>query len=318
MASQWIDAATARRIVADGGSLSAAEDSICIRAHAGMLNSRAARLQYGDESKDNCPVPKEFWWAEGDLALEQNWEAGDFSTWIKQEIELRAFGVKFDLAAILALLPIERRPIVARSLSVESNPDWVSARAACAIIEKHEGMYYTGARRRLIELAELGFVSARAVQMSRHHRHSTSLTIEREWDVPLWFWESCIHSTEAKIDWALGSFGGNAFVEKSWCRVNLVGVHFLRAALAPPTETQSDDDKDDGEDGGSKPRLPDPRLQKWWDGKASVREGLSIDDLWTLARASFPDHHISRDRMRVLAGGRKRGPKPIGDESAAE
>lgn len=319
MASQWINAATARLIVADGGSLSNAERSICVRAHNGLLNTRAKRFHFGDQKKEDCFLPGDFWWAEGELALDQDWEAGDFSTWLEQKAELRAFGVEFELVGILALLPIERRPIVARSLSVEANQAWLSARAAREMIEKHEGLYWQAAQRRLIELAELGFVSARAVQMSRHHQRSTSLVVEREWDVPLWFWESCMKSTEAKVDWTLGSFSGNAFVDRHWCRINLTGVHFLRAALMPHEEPKSDQrEMNEGEGDRGKLRLPDSKLTQWWESKAGARDGLSIEELLTLARVKFPDNHISRDRIRDLARGRKRGPKPISDKSTAE
>lgn len=317
MASQWIDAATARRIVADGGSLSGAERSICTRAHAGMLSSRARLFLFGEEKKENCLLPSDFWWAEGHIALEQDWVTGDFSTWMEKKIELRAFGVEFDAAGILAFLPVERRPIIARSLSVEADPNWLSTRAAREEIEKREGLYWQDAQRRLIELVELGFVSARAVQMTRHHPRSTSLTIEREWDVPLWFWDACMRSTDAKADWTLGSFSGKAFVGGNWSHVKLTGVHFLRDTLIPPSEARSEQSEVCEQD-DSKPRLPELKLMKWWDALAGARDGLSNEELLILARAKFPENHVARDRIRVLAGGRKRGPRPKSDKSAAE
>jgi hypothetical protein len=53
-------------------------------------------------------VPAEFWWAEGEGALKQNWRTGDFDTWIDQEVHLRAFGVKFlraDIEKLIAVVP---------------------------------------------------------------------------------------------------------------------------------------------------------------------------------------------------------------------
>lgn len=312
MASQWIDAATARKIVAGDGSLFGAERSICVRAHAGMLNTRAKLFHFGEQRKENCPLPASFWWAEGHEALEQDWASGDFSTWLEHKIELRAFGVEFDLAGILDFLPAERRPIVARSLSVEASPDWLSARAARELIGKQENICERAAERRLIELAALGFAPARAVQMSRSHQRSPRPTVEREWDVPVWFWENCIHSAQARIDWTLGRFAGNQFIGGHYCRVDLVGVHFLRAALILPDGPKSEANDEVG-GSESKPRLPDAKLIKWWDDKVAVRDSLPIDELWLIARNKFPDHHIARDRIRELASGRKRGPKPIGE-----
>lgn len=43
----------------------------------------------------DCDVPSGFWWAEGHDALTQNWELGDFETWIKKTVQYQAFGVRF-------------------------------------------------------------------------------------------------------------------------------------------------------------------------------------------------------------------------------
>lgn len=317
MASQWIKAETARRIVADGGNLSDAERLICERAHAGMLTGRATLFYSGDEQKRDCIIPAEFWWARGELALEQDWKAGDFSTWLDQKIELRAFGAEFELDGVLTLLPIERRPIVARSLSVESNPDWLATRAALELIVELEQAYAPAAMRRLLELCSLGFVAARAVQMTRRReRHGASPNVEREWDVPRWFWQEIASSSNARIDWALGSFGGTGYVDRQHIRVDLIGVHFFRAALE--AGGAAPDQSSDANQLPTKPRLPDANLNEWWDKKAAVRDGLAIDELLAIARTKFPNNHVSRDRIRDLARGRKRGPKPIGDKSAAE
>jgi hypothetical protein len=46
------------------------------------------------------------WWAEGEVALTQNWTAGDFDTWTpNQKIHMEAFGVSFLRAEIEKLLP---------------------------------------------------------------------------------------------------------------------------------------------------------------------------------------------------------------------
>jgi len=51
-------------------------------------------------------LPAEFWWAKGHQALNQNWPAGDFDTWIKGgQVHLEAFGVSFFRADIEKLIP---------------------------------------------------------------------------------------------------------------------------------------------------------------------------------------------------------------------
>lgn len=57
------------------------------------------------------------------------------------------------------------------------------------------------------------------------------------------------------------------------------------------------------------PPLSNAELQKWWAEKSKVRDSLTKEELLTLVRAKFPDKHISRERVRDLAGARKRGPK---------
>lgn len=57
--------------------------------------------------------------------------------------------------------------------------------------------------------------------------------------------------------------------------------------------------------------LSDAELDRWWESRAKVRDHLTKDELLTLVRAKYPDRHISRDRIRDLAGPRKTGPKTV-------
>jgi Spy/CpxP family protein refolding chaperone len=80
---------------------------ICKRAHGGLIRARAEQFHDGQRKFHNYDIPKEFWWAEGHQALEQDWAAGDFSTWIKRDsIQLKAFGVTFARTDIQKLLPL--------------------------------------------------------------------------------------------------------------------------------------------------------------------------------------------------------------------
>ena len=64
MTTVWIEAALALAIATDGGSKTAAIQSICQRAHAGLIRSTAHTLTVGDERKSNVGLPKKFWWAD--------------------------------------------------------------------------------------------------------------------------------------------------------------------------------------------------------------------------------------------------------------
>ena len=66
MPEHWIPAAKALEIAGD-------ERTLCARLHCGLILARAKQFVAAEQSKENCHIPKEFWWAEGDLALEQDW-----------------------------------------------------------------------------------------------------------------------------------------------------------------------------------------------------------------------------------------------------
>ena len=102
---QWISAAEAVQFLklALKGAYSA-QMRICARAHAGLIRARADHFKMDKRAEDNFNIPKEFWWAEGHKALKQNWEAGDFDTWIDHTHHLRAFGVSFFRADIEKLI----------------------------------------------------------------------------------------------------------------------------------------------------------------------------------------------------------------------
>ena len=91
MAYEWIAAETALRFLTDTPFPYLYQQAICERAHSGMIATKAELLIWGGEEHRHRIVPKEFWWAEGHEALEQNWEAGDFTTWIDQKVQVKAF-----------------------------------------------------------------------------------------------------------------------------------------------------------------------------------------------------------------------------------
>ena len=58
-----------------------------------------------------------------------------------------------------------------------------------------------------------------------------------------------------------------------------------------------------------KPNVAETELLRWWQKRESVRDALSQNDLWALAKADHPEHTVARDRIRALAENRKPGPK---------
>jgi Predicted pPIWI-associating nuclease len=103
---EWVKAAEAVAILKPILDEYSARLRICERAHGGLIRARAEQFQHGQRVFLNHDIPKEFWWAEGHRALEQDWAVGDFSTWIERgSIQLKAFGVTFPRADIGKLVP---------------------------------------------------------------------------------------------------------------------------------------------------------------------------------------------------------------------
>jgi hypothetical protein len=109
---EWVRSAEALAMLKPILTEYSAKLRICERAHGGLIRARAEQFHRGPQVFHNHDVPKEFWWAEGRQALQQDWVAGDFSTWNEPrggDIQLKAFGVTFARADIEKLLPVPSR-----------------------------------------------------------------------------------------------------------------------------------------------------------------------------------------------------------------
>jgi hypothetical protein len=309
MSTIWIEAALALKIASNGAHQTFGAFTLCERAYAGLIRAKAKTFIFGEDTKSDAEIPKGFWWAKGHEALEQNWAAGDFSTWLDQRVEMHAFGVRFALDDVLEILPVEQRALVARQCSVQGSNDWYSARQARDVVANNENLHNFTAGNRLIELAKLGFVTGRAVQMfSGKELGSKYGTFEREWDIPVWFWTEYCAAERSVQYWELGKFSGRAYRLDSTNCIELTGVHFLRATIdASLVESDAH-----AEVVAKKPNLSGAELNKWWESMASSREQLSQEQLITLVRAKYHENYVARDRIRELSGGRKRGPKVFG------
>jgi hypothetical protein len=229
MSEQWITARAALEIVGSRFTL-------CTRLHRGLVVARAASFHIDDKACGQRVVPKEFWWAGGHEALNQDWDAGDFSTWIDHKRHLEAFGVSIALEGLLELVEVERRPLIARSLSVAADPGWVTAQEALQIANDLLGTHTTRPAALIKDQAGFGFVVAKAVAAQGINISDLARDMvwaEREWNIPAWFWTVMAVNEPTDEDWEAGKFGVSGLTPNGSQTIMLRGVHFHRESLLP-------------------------------------------------------------------------------------
>ena len=260
----WVPASKARSLVAgEGGDDYGAGLAICSRAHAGLLQSMADLLIVGDKRAEQSLIPSGFWWAEGFEALDQDWARGDFGTWIEQNVQMRAFGVRFDFDGLCKLLAPEVAAAALRQTSVSADPNWVSASDARRFFYEKLGANPATAGAEIVERCRLGFVPARAQLMQRSDsgRPESWTAEEREWDVPDWFWQNFTREGSSTQDFQRGIFNGRGRAPHGSCWIRLTGVYFAKASLGATGESSVDSPEIAPNKGGR------PRKDFW-------------DDLW--------------------------------------
>jgi len=129
---------------------------VCKRAHEGLLRTRAKAFFKGSEELGPCDLPKEFWWAEGHAALDQDWTSGDFATsgpearrtaWMADGPvrEWRAYGVEWsredaeDMGAVFLVSPT----VVERGIVTQAKWDWEGANIDLIAIAESENLVDT-------------------------------------------------------------------------------------------------------------------------------------------------------------------------------
>ena len=206
--------------------------AICARAAEGLVQARARLFVTEKGRLENVLIPAQFWWAKGHAALEQNWDAGDFSTWIDQAFEWKAFGIEFDFVGLRQMLSPQCAAETARQLSVVSNPEWVSARGARQFAWENLGANPVAAGDTVLQHVKLGFVPARAVLMQKAMKSSSDWDLEeREWNIPDWFWADFAEKGSSTQDWAQGKFSGSGITPQGRFYITLTGIHFSLPAL---------------------------------------------------------------------------------------
>ena len=327
MDEEWISAKDALDFMQRAAPFTDQRRTICKRAHAGLIKARAATLILPSGKHSDANIGEDFWWAEGGAALEQNWVTGDFSTWIIQKFQVKAFGVSFLADDIYGIVPGASKAV----------GRWIESVDAVELVAAEGGVAATDALAAIVHCCGSELIGSRCQSLRWQYSDRYDAVFNEHIDddvVPAWFWRTRARHPDAILNWRAGNFAGPGVTDQDdYCQAQAKGVAFERAelsnaweyarGLSPPAPTASSDravvQPDHHADGGTlKSRLPDPKLKQWWESKVGVRDNLTIDELCLLASAKFPDNHIARDRIRALASGRKRGPKPIGDKSTAE
>ncbi len=234
MDRHWIPAAVALDIALKELGNFAAQRALCKRAHHDLIKTSAQGFSIDSKRQDQVLLPSKFWWAEGHDAMTQDWATGDFSTFIDGKSHWVAFGVSFDLDGVLELVPFDRRARLRLSLSVASDPAWITGLEARRIIHERGGVLETATAGVLIDKCQLGFVPARAVlmqQWTRPDEPSASIG-RREWDVPRWFWTDFTSPPHWKADWQRGSFEGHGRRQDKSSWIRLTDTRFQKDALA--------------------------------------------------------------------------------------
>lgn len=187
-----------------------------------MLVARAAILFWGNERREDCDIPKEFWWAGGQAALKQDWRAGDFETWIDQRIHCRAYGVLFREADIDAIVPRPCPSPPSRPMNFATSHDCVNQLAEGAGIDPPE------AAQRIARHCAASLIASRCSRMwwRTTDRYENEHEDELEGDVPDWFWEDCADHPDTIFDWRTGKISARTFTEDGPRKIILEGLQF--------------------------------------------------------------------------------------------
>jgi hypothetical protein len=228
MTDQWIRAADALQLLQPRLSAHNAAMAICRRAHAGLVRAKAARFIHPQAVNDDLKVPADFWWAEGNEALGQSWETGDFETWVDGKFHFRAFDVSFALGDIHDILGL--------SPDSKGNFDhWLAARDALKRVCDATGKSPALAASLIITHCRIGHIEAQAEELTIRYRNPFGEQVEDEGDaqpVPDWFWNECTDNNASAQDWERGVFSGRGIVYDKTSNVKLIGVQFKDSDLS--------------------------------------------------------------------------------------
>lgn len=224
MTEQWIPAHKAYEIV---GS----ELRLTNMLRAGLLKAKAGMISSSSDEYARNPVRSDFWKTDRYHEFQADWHSGYCSNVFDGTIEVYLSGLTIELSGLLEAVPADERGLLARSLSVAGDPDWIpalEARRLCFSVVNP-----TNAASWLMEQARLGFLVARAVkaEMKRTGHDDHCVWSEREWDVPVWFWENFTKSTSSRQSWETGQFSGRGRSPNGSGELFLSGLYFHAPTL---------------------------------------------------------------------------------------
>jgi hypothetical protein len=227
--SEWVPAAEALRRVSQIMTEYQARHAIADRAHDGLVRARAVRFVQHRQTFDDVELPKEFWWAGAHQALEQNWPAGDFSTWINRTLHWKAYGVRFSRDDIEALLPQRERMAFARM----EPGNYASAATCLRELRSTLRCDEATAEQLVLRNCRAGLIPSRCarIQCRVRDRYGEDETEDTNVAVPQWFWEECLDSGVTVLNWRTGRFAGTGIVDDDEHKVILSGVEFQVGAI---------------------------------------------------------------------------------------
>jgi hypothetical protein len=309
MDEEWLPARDALAFLQRVAPFTDQRRTICTRAHAELIQARAETLILPSGKHSDANIGEDFWWAEGGAALTQNWVTGDFSTWINQKFQVKAFGVHFLADDIYAIVPGSGKAV----------GRWIESEEAVQLVAAAAKISTDDALAAIVHCCANQLIEARCRSLSWQYSDRYDEVLDERIDddvMPVWFWKTSTNHPDAILNWRSGNFAGPGRTDQGdHCQAQAKGVAFGRTDLSnateyaakfcpsPPASASESPDM-------NRPPLSEAELQKWWSKRASVRDSLTHDELLVLIRAAYPANQISRDRIRTLAGERKRGPKP--------
>lgn len=235
--SEWLPAAESLRRVSQIMTEYQARHAIADRAHDGLVRARAVRFVKHRETIDDVELPREFWWAGAHEALEQNWPAGDFSTWINHNWHWKAYGVRFSRGDIEAMLPQRERMAFARM-----EPGNYAPAATCLReLQSTLGCDQATAEQLILRSCRAGLIPSRCahIQCRVRDRYGEDENEDINVAVPQWFWEECLDGEGTVLNWKTGRFAGNGIVDGDEHKVILSNVEFQVGAIVELEGTEA-------------------------------------------------------------------------------
>jgi hypothetical protein len=211
MDDEWINANQAFELVRKSNPHSAAT-TICARAHDGLIATKARLIRFGDHRREDAEVPSEFWWARGEAALTQNWQSGDFETWIDQNLHCRAYGVLFLRQDIVALVPEGTLSLTKSTEQPRGN--FASAARCVGELVKQLSCTPKEAGDQIVRFCAAGLIDSRCTSFWLEVTDLFGAKEEQaeNLSIPSWFWENCLSDQDAILDWRTGTFAGRGKV----------------------------------------------------------------------------------------------------------